>query len=138
MDSRVIARKVAGQLVAHRNKLAGKAEDAYRAQAALEATAQAVTQHHADHKSSAAAATSHWEGKPAAGFDRKAKDMTEALSVTAAASTKGATVVATTAASLDANHRAVANLVEEYTTKAAKRSSTARGPCRAPARGPRC
>ena len=119
MDSQVIARKVAGQLVAHRNKLAGKAEDAYRAQAALEATAQAVERHHAEHKSTAATATSHWDGKAAAAFDRKARTMTKALDVTAAASAKGASIVASTAASLDTNHRAVAHLVDEYTTKAA-------------------
>ena len=119
MDSRVIARKVADQLVAHRDKLAGKAEDAYRAQTALEATASAVAQHHADHKKSAATATANWEGKPATGFDRQAKTMTSALSVTSSASAKGAEVVAATAASLDTHHRAVANLVDEYTTKAA-------------------
>ena len=119
MDSHVIARKVAGQLVAHRNKLAGKAEDAHRAQAALEATARAVERHHADHRSTAATATSHWEGKAAAGFDRRSRTMTKALDVTAAASAKGASIVAATASSLDANHRAVAQLVDEYTTKAA-------------------
>ncbi len=119
MDSQVIARKVAGQLIAHRNKLAGKAEDAYRAQAALEATARAVERHHADHRTTAATATGHWEGKAAAAFDRKARRMTKALDVTAAASAKGASIVAATASSLDANHRAVANLVDEYTTKAA-------------------
>lgn len=119
MDSHVIARKVAGQLVAHRNKLAGKAEDAYRAQAALEATARAVSQHHADHRTTAATATGHWEGPNAATFDRKARGMTKALEVTAASSAKGASVVAATAASLDTNHRAVANLVDEYTNKAA-------------------
>jgi len=119
MDSQVIARKVAGQLVAHRNKLAGKAEDAHRAQAALEATAKAVERHHADHKSTAATATSHWDGKAAAGFDRKARTMTKALDETAAASAKGASIVAATASSLSTNHRAVAHLVDEYTTKAA-------------------
>lgn len=119
MDSQVIARKVAGQLVAHRNTLAGKAEDAHRAQAALEATARAVARHHADHRSTAATATSHWGGKAAAGFDRKARTMTKALDVTAAASAKGASIVAATAASLTTNHRAVAQLVDEYTTKAA-------------------
>jgi hypothetical protein len=119
MDSHVIARKVAGQLVAHRNKLAGKAEDAHRAQAALEATARAVERHHADHKSTAATATSHWDGKAAAGFDRKSRTMTKALDATAAASAKGATIVAATASSLSTNHRAVAHLVDEYTTKAA-------------------
>jgi peptidoglycan DL-endopeptidase CwlO len=118
MDSQVIARKVAGQLVAHRNKLAGKAEDAHRAQAALEATARAVERHHADHRSTAATATSHWDGKAAAGFDRKAHTMTKALDVTAAASAKGASIVAATASSLATNHRAVAHLVDEYTTKA--------------------
>jgi hypothetical protein len=119
MDSQVIARKVAGQLIAHRNKLAGKAEDAYRAQAALEATARAVERHHADHRTTAATATGHWEGKAAASFDRRARTMTKALDVTAAASAKGASIVAATASSLDANHRAVAQLVDEYTTKAA-------------------
>ncbi|GAB1514271.1 CHAP domain-containing protein [Actinophytocola sp. KF-1] len=119
MDSQVIARKVAGQLIAHRNKLAGKAEDAYRAQAALEATARAVERHHADHRTTAATATGHWEGKAAAAFDRKARTMTKALDVTAASAAKGASIVAATASSLDANHRAVAHLVDEYTTKAA-------------------
>jgi hypothetical protein len=119
MDSRVIARTVAEQLVAHRNKLAGKAEDAYRAHTALDLTAKAVAKHHADHRSTAATATSHWEGPNATTFDRKARTMTKALEVTATSSTKGAEIVATTAASLDSNHRAVANLVEEYTTKAA-------------------
>lgn len=119
MDSTRIARQIAGQLIAHRNKLAGKAADAYRATAALDLTAKTVAQHHADHRSTAATATSHWDGENAAGFDRRARRMTKALDTTAAASAKGAEIVAGTAASLDTNHRAVANLVEEYTTKAA-------------------
>lgn len=119
MDSRVIVRKIAGDLIANRNSLAGKAEDAYRAQAALEAAAQAVGEHHADHKKTAATATSHWEGRNAEGFDRKARRMTRALGTTATASGKGAEIVASTAAALDGGHRAVTNLVEEYTTRAA-------------------
>jgi cell wall-associated NlpC family hydrolase len=119
MDSRVIAREVAGQLIAHRNKLAGKAEDAYQAHEALDRAAKTVSQHHADHKTTAATATSHWDGDSAAGFDRRAKKLTTALATTSASATKGAEIVATTAASLDTNHKAVVNLVEEYTTKAA-------------------
>lgn len=119
MDSRVIVRKIASDMIGHRNALAGKAEDAYRAQAALEATARAVGEHHADHKNTAATATSHWEGRSAEGFDRKARRMTRALGTTATASGKGAEIVAATAASLDGGHRAVTNLVEEYTTRAA-------------------
>ena len=126
MESRVIARKVAGQLIAHRNRLAGKAEDAYQAHAALDATAKAVDRHHDDHRSGAATATGHWDGRNAAGFDRRARRMTKALRTTASASSKGAEIVAATAASLDSNHRAVANLVEEYTTKAAQVLDAAR------------
>lgn len=119
MDSRVIARKVADELVAHRNGLAGKAEDAHRALAALDHTAKALTQHHTDHKKAAATATSDWRGENAAGFDRRSRRMTKALDVTASSSVRGAEIVAATASSLDTNHRAVARLVDEYTTKAA-------------------
>jgi hypothetical protein len=119
VDSRVIVRKIAGDLIAHRNALAGKAEDAYRAQEALEATARAVGEHHADHRNTAATATSHWEGRNAQGFDRKARRMTRALRTTATVSGGGAKIVADTAAALDGGHRAVTNLVEEYTTRAA-------------------
>lgn len=126
MDSRVIARRVAGQLIAHRNRLAGKADDAHRAHAALNTTAQAVERHHDDHRSGAATATGHWEGRNAAGFDRRARRMTKALRTTATSAAKGAEIVAATAASLDGNHRAVAHLVEEYTTNAARVLDAAR------------
>lgn len=135
MDSRVIARKAAGQLIAHRNKLAGKAEDAYQAHAALDTAARTVARHHDDHKAGAVTATSHWEGHNAAGFDRRARRMTKALGTTATASTKAAEIVGAAAASLDSNHKAVANLVEEYTTKAARLLDAARGVTGAGAQG---
>jgi cell wall-associated NlpC family hydrolase len=127
VDSRVIARKAAEQLIAHRNKLAGKAEDAYLAHAALDTAAKTVERHHHDHKSGAATATSHWDGHNAAGFDRRARRMTKALGTTASASAKAADIVATTASSLDTNHKAVAGLVDEYTTKATQLLDAARG-----------
>lgn len=135
MESRVIARKAAGQLIAHRNKLAGKAEDAYQAQAALEAVARTVQRQHDDHKSSAATATSHWAGRNAAGFDRRARRMTKALHTTSASSLRAAEIVRATAASLDSNHAAVAHLVEEYTTKATRLLDAARGVTGAGAQG---
>ncbi len=118
MDTRLIARKVADQLIAHRDSLAGKADDAHRAHHALDAAARAITEHRDDHKTSAATATSHWNGTAASGFDRKAKKMTTSLDVTATAAGKGAAIVNTAATSLDGNHQAVVRLVEEYTTKA--------------------
>lgn len=119
MDSRAIARSVAGRMIAHRNKLAGKADDIYQAQAALETTATTVSRHRDEHANAASTATSHWEGRSAEGFDKRAKRLSKSLRDTASASSKGAEIVATTAASLDSRHRAVAQLVEEYTTRAA-------------------
>jgi peptidoglycan DL-endopeptidase CwlO len=118
MDSHAIARTAATSLIGHRNALAGKAEDAYKAHTALETTGRVVAGHQADHKSAAAAATQYWTGKSAEGFDRKALSMTKALAATASASKRGAEIVAATAASLDTNHRAVGRLVEEYYRKA--------------------
>lgn len=126
MESRVIARQVAGQLIAHRNKLAGKAQDAHRAHAALDATARTVDRHHDDHRTGAAAATADWEGRNADGFDRRARRTTKALGTTATAAARAAEVVAATAASLETNHRAVANLVEEYTGRAVRILDAAR------------
>src|SRR5262245_8445969 len=118
MDSHAIARTAAHSLIGHRNLLAGKADDAHRARSALEKTGQVVAHHRADHKKAAAAATQYWAGKNADGFDRTAHSMTTALDATASASTRGAEIVAATAASLDTNHRAVARLVDEYYGKA--------------------
>jgi peptidoglycan DL-endopeptidase CwlO len=126
MDSRVIAREIAGQLIAHRNRLAGKADDAQRAHAALSAAAQALDRHHDDHRSGAATATTHWEGRAAGGFDRRARRMTKALGSTATSAGRGAEIVATAAETLRSNHRAVADLVEEYTTRAARVLDAAR------------
>lgn len=127
MESRLIAQKAATRLIAHRNKLAGKAEDAYQAHAALDLAAKTTDRHHHDHKAGADTATSHWDGRNAAAFDRRARRMTKALRTTATVSATGAEIVATTAASLDVNHKAVTNLVDEYTTKATQLLDAARG-----------
>lgn len=118
MESQAIARTIARSLIGHRNSLAGKAEDAHRAQTALATAARVVGEHRAGHRTAAAAATQYWEGKSAAGFDRKARSMTSDLADTAAAAKRGAEIVTSTAASLETNHKAVVRLVEEYLGKA--------------------
>lgn len=120
MDTSLIARKVADQLIAHRNALAGKADDAYRAHHALDTAAKSITEQRDRHRSSAATATSHWDGTAADGFDRRAKRMTAALDGTATAAGRGAAIVSAAATSLDGNHQAVVRLVDEYTTKASQ------------------
>jgi peptidoglycan DL-endopeptidase CwlO len=118
MESQAIARTIARSLIGHRNSLAGKAEDAHKAQTALATAARVVGEHRADHKTAAAAATQYWTGKSADGFDKKAKSMTSDLADTAAAAKRGSEIVTSTAASLDSNHKAVVRLVEEYLGKA--------------------
>jgi len=118
VDSRAIALKVAGTMIAHRNKLAGKAAGIYQAHAALDEVAKTVHKHREEHHSTAATATSHWEGRTAAAFDKRAKRLSGYLRDTSQASTKGAEIVATTAQSLDGRHKAVSQLVEEYTNRA--------------------
>jgi hypothetical protein len=53
--------------------------------------------------------------------------MTKVLGTTASAATRAADIVATTAGSLDTNHKAVATLVDEYTNKATQLLDAARG-----------
>ena len=118
MDSHAIARTIARSLIGHRNALAGKAEDAHRAQVALSTAAHVVGEHRADHRKAAAAATQYWSGRSAAGFDRRTHAMTSDLADTAGAARRGAEIVTATAASLESNHQAVARLVEEYLGKA--------------------
>jgi uncharacterized protein YukE len=117
MDTRVIAHKAAPQLLEHRNRLAGKADDAHRAFEALDATAKTVTEHRDDHKTSA---TSHWDGQNATAFDRRAGKLTAALDTTASSAARAATIVGSAADALNGGHRAVAQLVDEYTTKASQ------------------
>lgn len=118
MESQAIARTVARSLIGHRNSLAGKAEDAHRAQTALATAARVVGEHQAGHRTAAAEATRYWTGTSADGFDKKARSMTSDLKDTAAAAERGARIVTATAASLDTNHKAVVRLVEEYLGKA--------------------
>jgi hypothetical protein len=120
MDTRQIARKAAGELIEHRNRLAGKAGDALLAQEALTAAATALAEHRDGHKASAATATSHWTGPNATAFDRRARRMTRSLDVTADSAGRGAAVGAAAASSLNGNHQAVVRLVEEYTTRASQ------------------
>lgn len=118
MESHAIARTIARSLIGHRNSLAGKAEDAHKAQTALATAARVVGERQADLTKAAAAATQYWAGTSADGFDKKARSMTSDLADTAAAAKRGAAIVTSTAASLDTNHTAVVRLVEEYLGKA--------------------
>lgn len=120
MNTREIAQRAAKDLLEHRHKLAANADDVQKVKQALEQAAKTITEHRDEHRTSAATATSHWDGKSATTFDHRATRMTTSLDVTATAAGKGAAILTAAAASVDGNRTAVNRLVEEYTTKAAQ------------------
>ncbi|NBH11721.1 CHAP domain-containing protein [Amycolatopsis sp. SID8362] len=118
MDTAALARSFAKDLIAYRNKLAGKAEDAVRAEYALHQVATALDdQHDAYHKESAVV-LGHWHGHGAEGFRHTSAKLTNELKVTGAAGAAAEKVVAHVASTVDSGHTAVQQLVDEYTAKA--------------------
>ncbi|WP_156758326.1 C40 family peptidase [Actinokineospora pegani] len=120
MDTTRIARMFADEMVEHRNRLAGKAEDAQRAHDALTATQKVLAERRDRHRTGAAAATGRWTGRTADGFDKRAQRVTRIMGITGTAAADGAKIVAGTAATLDGGHKAVVRLLDEYTAKAAR------------------
>ncbi|MEU0797735.1 CHAP domain-containing protein [Amycolatopsis sp. NPDC005961] len=118
MDTAALAHSFAKDLVAHRNKLAGKAEDAVRAEYALHRVAGALdAQHDAYHKESATV-LEHWHGHGADGFRHTSAKLTKELRITGAAGAAAEKVVAHVASTVDSGHTAVQRLVDEYTARA--------------------
>ncbi|MEV4052312.1 CHAP domain-containing protein [Amycolatopsis sp. NPDC049688] len=118
MDTAALARSFAQDLIAHRNKLAGKAEDAVRAEYALHRVAAALDdQHEAYHKESTTV-LEHWHGRGAEGFRRGSAKLTKELRTTGTAGAAAEKIVAHAASTVDSGHTAVQRLVDEYTAKA--------------------
>ncbi|HEY0639934.1 MAG TPA: CHAP domain-containing protein [Pseudonocardiaceae bacterium] len=120
MDTREIARQFAGRMIAHRNKLAGKTEDALLVQFALHQAAEAIGQQQADHKQAATTALSHWDGTTSDRFERRSDRLGRQLRVTGEASRAGEGIVADTTAALSAGHANASRIVEEYVTRASQ------------------
>jgi cell wall-associated NlpC family hydrolase len=118
MDTTALAHSFAKDLVAHRNKLAGKAEDAVRAEYALHQVAGALdAQHDAYHRESATVLES-WHGHGADGFRHNSAKLTKELRITGVAGSAAEKVVAHVASTVDTGYTAVQRLVDEYTAKA--------------------
>ncbi|MFB9684558.1 CHAP domain-containing protein [Amycolatopsis plumensis] len=118
MDTAALARSFAKDLVAHRNKLAGKAEDAVRAEYALHQVAGTLdAQHDAYHKESRTV-LDHWHGRGADGFRHHSAKLTKELRITGEAGAAAEQVVAHVASTVDSGHTAVQRLVDEYTAQA--------------------
>lgn len=118
MDTTALAHSFAQDLVSHRNKLAGKAEDAVRAEYALHQVATALDdQHDAYHKESTTV-LGHWDGHGSDGFKHNSAKLTKELKVSGAAGAAAEKLVAHVASTVDSGHTAVQRLVDEYTAKA--------------------
>ncbi len=120
MDTAALARSFAKDLVAHRNKLAGKAEDAVRAEYALHRVATVLDDQHDAYHKEAATVLEHWHGRGADGFRHHSAKLTKELRITGAAGAAAEKVVAHVASTVDSGHTAVQRLVDEYTTKATR------------------
>jgi len=118
VDTAALARSFAKDLVAHRDKLAGKAEDAVRAEYALHRVAAVLdAQHDAYHKESTTV-LGHWHGHGADGFRHTSAKLTKELRVTGAAGSAAERIAAHVASTVDSGHTAVQRLVDEYTAQA--------------------
>jgi peptidoglycan DL-endopeptidase CwlO len=126
-DSRAIALSAASQMIEHRNRLAGKADDAQRAQAVLTTVGQNVDEYHQTHAKNASSLTGHWSGDASDKFHTRAKKVNASLATTSQSATKGAAIVRGVSEHLDAGHTAVVRLLDEYTTKATAILDAARG-----------
>jgi cell wall-associated NlpC family hydrolase len=115
-----VARQFASRLIAHRNKLAGKAEDALVVQFALHQTAEGITEHGAEHKAAAGTALEHWDGAASERFETRSRRLGRQLRETGEAGRQAERIVAETAATLDAGHATAQRLVDEYVTRAAQ------------------
>jgi peptidoglycan DL-endopeptidase CwlO len=120
IDTAAIVRNAAKTLYAHRKALASNVTEVGKVRRRLEDAATTISSHRDEHTANVATATSHWEGAAATRFDTRAGRLTNSLVETANSAGAGATIVSAVAESLDGNHKAVARLVDQYTTEATK------------------
>ncbi|SER37609.1 CHAP domain-containing protein [Actinokineospora terrae] len=120
MDTRQVARHFAATIVEHRNRLAGKAEDASRAQQAFASVHTELAEHRVKHRDDTHALLADWVGRDADGFSRRADRTRSALRGTGEAAGKAAGITAGAAEALVSGHGAVVRLLDEYTERAVR------------------
>ncbi|MFC6088527.1 CHAP domain-containing protein [Saccharothrix lopnurensis] len=120
MDTRAIARHFAESMIGHRNALAGKAEDAVKAQYALNRTAAGLTDHQEEQAKAAKTVLEHWRGDNSEGFEKRANRLGGQLRTTADAARDAERVVAGVSAALTTGHGRARRAVEEYLDEATR------------------
>ncbi|GAA1297531.1 CHAP domain-containing protein [Saccharothrix xinjiangensis] len=120
MDTRAIARHIAESMIGHRNALAGKAEDAVKAQYALHRTATGLTDRQEEQDKAAKTVLEHWRGNNSEGFEKRANRLNGQLRATADAARDAERVVAGVSAALTTGHARARRAVEEYLGEATR------------------
>ncbi|MEU5694620.1 CHAP domain-containing protein [Actinosynnema sp. NPDC020468] len=118
MDTRALARHFAESMIGHRDALAGKAEDAVKAQYALNRAASALHDRHEEHRAAGRTVLEHWRGAHSEGFAKRSAGLGEHLRATAEAAGDAERVVAGASSALTTGHTRAARAVEEYLGKA--------------------
>ncbi|WP_447003198.1 CHAP domain-containing protein [Saccharothrix isguenensis] len=120
MDTREMARHFAESMIGHRNSLAGKAEDAVKAQYALHQTASGLTDRHEDHDKAAKTVLEHWKGDNSEGFEKRSNRLGRQLRATAEAARDAEKIVAGVSSALTTGHARARQAVEEYLDRATR------------------
>jgi cell wall-associated NlpC family hydrolase len=105
-------------MIAHRNALAGKADDAMRVQFALHQAGSALEDQRDATRTAAGKALGHWDGATSEQFERRSDRLAEQIRMTASISTQAEKVVAGASSALVTGHTAAQRLIDEYVTKA--------------------
>lgn len=120
MDTTELARAYAERIIAHRNKLAGKAPDAAAAQFALHQASQVLTEQRDQHKKAATTALAEWDGSASEKFEKRTGRLGRQIRETDESARAAEQVVATVTASIDTGHATAQRIVDDYVQKASK------------------
>ncbi|RZS38913.1 D-alanyl-D-alanine carboxypeptidase-like protein [Herbihabitans rhizosphaerae] len=118
MTPEQIAQSFAHELIAHRDKLRGRAEDAQKTHQAFQRVSQEISEHETAHKKQVATVLGEWDSAGAKEFEKKSTRLGHDFQVTATAGTNGAKIVADMAGSISGAHTATERLATSYTNEA--------------------
>ncbi len=115
-----MARHFARDMIGHRDSLAGKAEDAVKAQYALNRTAAGLTDQYDDHHKASKTVLEHWKGTQSDGFEKRSSRLGKQLRTTADAARDAEKIVAGVSGALTTGHTAARRAVDEYLDQATR------------------
>ncbi|MBM7776430.1 cell wall-associated NlpC family hydrolase [Actinokineospora baliensis] len=120
IDTRQVARHFAATMVEHRNRLAGKAEDAEAARQAFARVHDDLAEQRKEHRVAGETVLADWTGHDASSFERRSDRTRAGLRETGESSARAAAITTDAAQALTSGHTAVVRLLDEYTDRAVR------------------